>query len=97
MAGSLVSYEAVAEGPITNRNLVARVLSDGEGKGRVDELLFAQKQRAMALLSDNRDVVEALRDALIERDELVGEEIIEVIRVALSRRTEPVSGPTARV
>jgi cell division protease FtsH len=97
MAGSLVSYEAVAEGPITNRNLVARVLSDAEGKGRVDELLFAQKQRAMALLSDNRDVVEALRDALIERDELVGEEIIEVIRVALSRRTEPVSGPTARV
>jgi cell division protease FtsH len=97
MAGSLVSYEAVAEGPITNRNLVARVLSDNEGKGRVDELLFAQKQRAMALLTDNRDVVEALRDALIERDELVGEEIIEVIRVALARRTEPVSGSTARI
>jgi cell division protease FtsH len=86
MAGSLVSYEAVAEGPITNRNLVARVLSDQEGKGRVDELLFAQKQRAMALLTDNRDVVEALRDALIERDELVGEEILEVIRVAMGRR-----------
>ena len=89
MAGSLVSYEAVAEGPITNRNLVARVLSDSEGKGRVDELLFAQKQRAMALLGDNRDVVEGLRDALMERDELVGEEILEVIRVALSGRTEP--------
>jgi cell division protease FtsH len=87
MAGSLVSYEAVAEGPITNRNLVARVLSDNEGKGRVDELLFAQKQRAMALLGDNRDVVEALRDALMARDELVGEEIIEVIRGALSRRS----------
>jgi ATP-dependent Zn protease len=65
---------------------VARVLSDHEGKGRVDELLFAQKQRALALLTDNRDVLEALRDALIERDELVGEEILEVIRVALSRR-----------
>jgi cell division protease FtsH len=89
MAGSLVSYEAVAEGPITNRNLVARVLSDSEGKRRVDELLFAQKQRAMALLGDNRDVVEGLRDALMERDELVGEEILEVIRMALSGRTEP--------
>ena len=89
MAGSLVSYEAVAEGAITNRNLVARVLSDSEGKRRVDELLFAQKQRAMALLGDNRDVVEGLRDALMERDELVGEEILEVIRMALSGRTEP--------
>jgi cell division protease FtsH len=96
MAGSLVSWEAVAEGPITNRNLVAKVLSDTEGKGRVDELLFAQKQRAMALLTDNRDVVEALRDALLKRDELVGEEIIEVIRVALARRGVPVQGPTVR-
>jgi cell division protease FtsH len=86
----------VAAGPITSRNLVARVLSDNEGKRRVDELLFAQKQRAMALLIDNRDVVEALRDALIERDELVGEEIIEVIRVALARRGEPVPDPPVR-
>jgi cell division protease FtsH len=89
MAGSLVSYEAVAEGPITNRNLVARVLSDSEGKRGVDELLFAQKQRAMGLLGENRDVVEALRDALMERDELVGEEIIEVIRGAISARSRP--------
>ena len=88
MAGSLVSYEAVAEGPITNRNLVARVLSDPQGKARVDELLFAQKQRALALLTENRDVLEALRDALIERDELVGEEILGVIRGALSRRVD---------
>ena len=36
------------------------------------------------MLEENRDVVEALRDALIERDELVGDEIIEVIDQALA-------------
>ena len=40
-----------------------------------------------ALLEDNRDVVEALRDALIERDELVGDAIVEVIDRALEART----------
>jgi cell division protease FtsH len=35
MAGSLVSYEAVTEGPVTHRNLVGKVLADTESKHRV--------------------------------------------------------------
>ena len=34
------------------------------------------------MLEDNRHVVEALRDALLDRDELVGKEILDVIASA---------------
>jgi cell division protease FtsH len=86
MAGSLVSYEAVAEGMVSRKNLVGKVLGDGDGKRRVEALLHEQKERVQEVLATNRDLVEALRDALIERDELVGEEIIVVIQQALARR-----------
>jgi hypothetical protein len=52
----------------------------------VEELLDRQKERAREVLRDNRDVVEALRDSLMARDELVGEEITKVIVEALERR-----------
>jgi hypothetical protein len=32
------------------------------------------------MLGDHRNVVEALRDALLEREELIGDDILEVIR-----------------
>ena len=44
------------------------------------------KERAAALLADQASVVEALRDALLERDELVGSEITDVIDAALAAR-----------
>jgi ATP-dependent Zn protease len=86
MAGSLISFEAIAEGPVGSKNLVGRVLSDPDGKRRVEDILETQKARVTALLEDNRDVVEALRDALTERDELVGSEILDVIDRALAAR-----------
>jgi cell division protease FtsH len=86
MSGSLASFEAVTEGPVAGRNLVAKVLGDAEGKGRVEWLLADQKRRAVKVLEENRDVVEALRQALMDRDELVGEEIGRVIVEALERR-----------
>ncbi len=86
MAGSLISYDAIAEGPIGRTNLVAKVLADKDGKRRVEDILETQKQRVAALLEENRDVVLALRDALMERDELVGDEIREVIEKALANR-----------
>jgi ATP-dependent Zn protease len=86
MSGSLVSYEAMHEGPINASNLVAKVLSDSDSKRRVEEILAVQKERVNALLAENRHVVEALRDALIQRDELVGDAILEVIDRALAAR-----------
>jgi cell division protease FtsH len=87
MAGSLISYEAVAEGMVARRNLVGKVLSDPDAKRRVEELLDAQKERVAGVLAENRDLVEALRDALIARDELVGDDITRVIEQALARRS----------
>jgi ATP-dependent Zn protease len=86
MAGSLISYEAVAEGAVSRRNLVGKVLGDPEAKARVEALLQEQKERVGRVLGEYRDLVEALRDALVERDELVGEQIAEVIQAALARR-----------
>jgi cell division protease FtsH len=87
MAGSLVSFDAIAEGPIGSKNLVGKVLSDSEGKARVEEILTDQKGRVTRLLEENRDVVVALRDALIARDELVGAEIMQEIEVAIGSRS----------
>jgi cell division protease FtsH len=87
MAGSLISYEAVAEGLAARKNLVGKVLTDQDSKRRVESLLDSQKERVAGVLAENRDLVESLRDALIARDELVGDEITDVIEQALARRT----------
>jgi len=86
MAGSLISYDAISQGPIGQGNLVAKVLSDPDGKRRIEDILTQQKERVSALLDENRDVVLALRDALMDGDELVGEEIPETIEKALANR-----------
>ena len=86
MAGSLISFDAIAEGPIGSKNLVGKVLGDAEGKAKVEEILTDQRERVTKLLEENRDVVVALRDSLIARDELVGEEIIDQIEIALGSR-----------
>jgi ATP-dependent Zn protease len=69
-----------------NRNLVAKVLADDDAKRRVEQILHAQRDAASDVIRENMDVVHALRDALMERDELVGDEIGAVIVEALERR-----------
>lgn len=86
MAGSLISYDALSQGMFGGANLVGKVLSDAEGKERVEDILTAQKERVRAALEANRDVHTALRDALIERDELVRDEIVDVIESTLASR-----------
>ena len=44
------------------------------------------------MLEENRDVIAALRDALIERDELIGDEILEVIEKLASRTVNLTAG-----
>ncbi|MGI8575580.1 MAG: AAA family ATPase [Egibacteraceae bacterium] len=86
MAGSLVSLAAVEGGALNTTNLVGRVLADPEARPRVDRVLCQAKARSRALLEANRHLVTAVRDALLERDELVGEELYEVFE----RAGEPV-------
>ncbi|MFU8839978.1 MAG: AAA family ATPase [Nitriliruptoraceae bacterium] len=82
MSGSLVSLAAVQSGPFSDTNLVGRVLADAQGRPAVDRILATGKARVRALLDANRHIVEALRDALLDRDELIGEEILVVARGA---------------
>jgi ATP-dependent Zn protease len=63
-------------------NIVSKVTAIDAGRDEVDELLRGAKDDVHDMLEDNRHVIEALRDALLERDELVGSEILDVIASA---------------
>ncbi|MGI8698048.1 MAG: hypothetical protein ACR2J0_02730, partial [Mycobacteriales bacterium] len=80
--GSLLSYAAVQNGAFNDSNIVGRVLADAEGRAAVEALLQEQKARVLGLLQENTHLVAALRDALMERSELVGPEITEVLEAA---------------
>jgi cell division protease FtsH len=86
MAGSLISYEAVADGPLSRSNLVGKVLANTETKQKVEDILETQRSRVTEVLAENRDVHSALVAALLERDELVRDEILEVIEKAIANR-----------
>ena len=89
MTDSLISYVAMEEG-LNHRNVVARVLSDPNGRERTERLLRDAKAAVTEQLDRNRVLVEALRDALLERDELIGDEILEVLRRAEGGLAAPV-------
>ncbi|MCI2239163.1 AAA family ATPase [Paenibacillus sp. TRM 82003] len=82
MAGTLVSFAAVQNGALADGNLVARVLGDAEGRRLVESLLAEQKGAVRELLERHRYLVAALRDALLERHELIGREITDVLEAA---------------
>ena len=84
MAGSLVSFEAVENGPI-NQGIVAKVLANDDGRRAVERLLGQAKADTRLLLDENRHLVVALRDELLEREELIGDEITDVLREAAAR------------
>lgn len=89
MTDTLVSYAAVEGSAFTSTNLVGRVLGDGEGRRRVEDLLQRQKVVVRGLLENNLHLVAALRDALLERHELVGHEITDVLEAAAAAGRTP--------
>ena len=84
MRGSLISYAAVQSSAFTDTNIVGRVLADPTGRAAVEMLLQEQKARVLVLLRENAHLVAALRDALVERSELIGPEITDVLDAARS-------------
>ena len=85
MVDTLVSYAAVQGSSFTDNGLVGRVLGDSDGRRMVEDLLQQQKRAVRELMSANRHLVEALRDALLERHELIGPEITEILQAARAR------------
>ena len=82
MDASLLSYAAIQNSSFSDTNIVGRVLADDRGRDAVEALLQRQKAVARELLAANRHLVEALRDALLEREALVGTEITDVLEAA---------------
>jgi cell division protease FtsH len=84
MAGSLVSFEAIEAGPIA-QGIVGKVLANEDARNAVDRLLDQAKADVHSLLDNNRHLVIALRDELLENEELVGDEIINCLHEAEER------------
>ncbi|HEX3908471.1 MAG TPA: AAA family ATPase [Mycobacteriales bacterium] len=89
MAGTLVSFAAVQGSAFSDTNIVGRVLGDHDGRRRVEELLQEQKVVVKGKLEDNQHLVAALRDALLDRNELVGREITDVLEQATASGPPP--------
>ena len=80
MGSTLISVEALqAPG---GANGVAKVLSTDTGRDEVEDLLAKARAEVTDMLTINRNLVEALRDALLANDELVGDQIVDVLRTA---------------
>ena len=82
MTDTLISYSAIQGNAFSDTNIVGRVLGDADGRQRVEKILQEQKSFTRALLDENRHLVEALRDALLDRHELIGREITDVLTEA---------------
>ncbi len=83
MGDSLISFLAVQNSSFSDTNIVGRVLADPSGRAQVDSVLHELKHVVRALLVEHRHLVEALRDALMERHELIGSEITDVLEAAV--------------
>jgi cell division protease FtsH len=61
-------------------------MDDDQGKVRIETMLAEAKADVSTMLLEHRHVVEALRDALLDRKELIADEITDVIERALADR-----------
>jgi ATP-dependent Zn protease len=86
MGSTLISSEALAS-PMDG-NIVAKVLANDAYRHEVEEFLRELKDHVRLMLEANRGIVESLRDALLSRDELIGEEIVDVIVAAQKGEAE---------
>ncbi|MDQ4149239.1 MAG: AAA family ATPase [Actinomycetota bacterium] len=81
MGKRLLSYEVLQ--PTWGGDRYSAMLSDKEVKEEVDELLKRCKAETRALLEKRRFAVERIRDELLEREELVGDQL-EVLMQEIS-------------
>jgi ATP-dependent Zn protease len=91
MGRSLVSAAAAGPGPFGDLDPIGSVLADGDRRKEIDALLEDCRSRVRMLLTKKRQVVEGVRDALLEREEIIGDEI-EVLMAQLGER-EPIEIP----
>jgi len=81
MGDSPVSFRA-ANGGAFGGDFVAQVLGDPKARKAVDRILTDAKHDTSCILADHRYLVDALRLALLENEELVGEKIVDILHEA---------------
>jgi cell division protease FtsH len=91
MGRSLISEGVGEPGPTGYLDPVARTLRDPDRRKEIDEILSDCRERVKNLLLKKRRVVEGVRDVLLEREELIGDEI-EILMAELGER-EPLDLP----
>jgi cell division protease FtsH len=89
MGRSLISVGAL-QPTMTDGDPIRAVLSDPDRKREVDELLQSCRRQVADLLRQKRHVVEGIRDALLAREELIGDEIEELMAELGEREPIPV-------
>jgi cell division protease FtsH len=82
MGDELISYM----GSATPGSIIDKVLGSEDARKEVSRVLKEAKAVAVSVLTENAHVLEALRDALLERDELIGPEITTVIEDAITAK-----------
>ena len=87
MGNSLISVAAAGSGYLAG-GLSTRSWATRTPGPSSTRCLMGSCDAAKTIVAEHPEVVEALRDALSERDELVGAEITEVIEAAIQRRAE---------
>ena len=82
MVGMIGMGRSMISAGVVSADLCETVLGDDRARVDVEAILNSAKEVATDMVARNRHVVEALRDALLERNELIGDEILDVIAVA---------------
>jgi cell division protease FtsH len=90
MGKSVMSFGAMSP-TLMDGDPLRAVLSDPDRRKEIDAILDDCRSRVRSLLQQKRRVVEGVRDALLEREELIGDEI-EALMAELGER-EPLEVP----
>jgi cell division protease FtsH len=89
MGQSLISVGAMAPS-MMDGDPIRAVLSDPDRKKEVDAILNQCRREVERLLRSKRHAVEGIRDALLDREELIGDEIDELMAQLGEREPLPV-------
>jgi len=92
MGENLISYGVLPQGGFSDGPLGA-ILGNPENRKAIGDLLAEAKQQAVELLRANEPAVRALAERLLEKDEVAGEELEELMQSKAVARATPAFRP----
>jgi cell division protease FtsH len=92
MGDNLIAYSLLGDNPYTGGSIQA-VLEDPKNRDAIRSLLMSCKHDAVELLRRNEPAIRALAERLLERDEVQGEEIEQLMQAKGVARATPAFRP----